>query len=272
LKPWRTIYGVDFSGARDAGRKIWVTRGTVKGGVLCIDDCLRGNALPGSGDDRRATLKALRAYILSEPSGAFGLDFPFGLPRDLADCPGLVEFIVAFPNKYRDPETFRKSCLSLAQGREKRRKTEGKAKTPFSPYNLRIYKQTFFGISAVLNPLMRNDLVRILPVQKPSAKKPVVLEICPASTLRRLSLYGSRYKGAGSEHRKARAQILQEIVGTHRVHFQKPKVAEALVENKGGDALDSVIAAIAVHGALSRRLRLTEEDKQIYGVEGYVYF
>jgi len=272
LKPRRTICGVDFSGARDAGRKMWMTKGTVKEGVLCIDHCLRGNELPGSGDDRTASLKALRAYILSEPNGAFGLDFPFGLPRDLAGSRGLVEFLVAFPEKYEGPEKFRESCLSSGKGREKRRKTEEQAKTPFSPYNLRIYKQTFFGISAVLNPLIRNDLVRIMPVQKPSAKKPVVLEICPASTLKRLSLYGHRYKGATSEHRKARAQVLREILGTHRMRLEKPGVAKAVVENRGGDALDSVIAAIAVHRALSRRLKPTEEDRQIYGIEGYVYF
>lgn len=272
MNPGRWIYGVDFSGARDAGRKIWMTKGSVKYGVLCIDDCLRGNELPGSSDERTASLKALRAYILSEPSGAFGLDFPFGLPRDLTDSRDLVEFLVAFPDKYESPGEFRKSCLSSAKGQEKRRKTEGQAKTPFSPYNLRIYKQTFFGISAVLNPLIRHDLARILPVQKPSAKKPVVLEVCPASTLKRLGLYGHRYKGATAEHRKARAQILREILDKHRIRLEKPGVAKAVVQNKGGDALDSLVAAIAVLGALGRRLKLTLEDKQIYGTEGYVYF
>ena len=29
------IYGIDFSGAQDAGKKIWIAEGVVKGEILC---------------------------------------------------------------------------------------------------------------------------------------------------------------------------------------------------------------------------------------------
>jgi len=176
--------------------------------VLCISDCLRGSDLPGSGMDRMRSLNALKEYIRSKPTGAFGLDFPFGLSRDLVKHKSLIEFLVAFPNEHKSPEKFRDWCLTSAGGREKRRRTEGQAKTPFSPYNLRIYKQTFYGISAVLSPLVHRDLARILPVQKPSSQRPLLLEICPASTLKRLRLYGPKYKGPAPDHRNPESRRL----------------------------------------------------------------
>jgi hypothetical protein len=35
------IYGIDFSGAKDAGKKIWIAKGIVKGETLLIEDCFR---------------------------------------------------------------------------------------------------------------------------------------------------------------------------------------------------------------------------------------
>ena len=37
----RLIYGIDFSGAQDAGKKIWIAKGVVKGDSLLIEDCFR---------------------------------------------------------------------------------------------------------------------------------------------------------------------------------------------------------------------------------------
>jgi hypothetical protein len=272
LNSGRAIYGVDFSGALDAGKKIWVTRGAENNGVLCIKDCLRGSHLPGSSVDRMRSLHALREYIRWRPTGAFGLDFPFGLPGDLVQHKSLIEFLVAFPGEYKSPEKFRDLCLCKAGGREKKRKTEAQAKTPFSPYNLRIYKQTFFGISAVLSPLICNDLARIHPVQRPSTRKPLLLEICPASTLKRLRLYGSKYKGRGLGHRKERASILRHLEERCPVRFDPPGLYRTVMEDTGGDALDSVIAATAVHRALNTKSTFSEGDKKVLDMEGYVYF
>ena len=35
------IYGIDFSGAQDAGKKIWIAEGVVKGDSLLIEDCFK---------------------------------------------------------------------------------------------------------------------------------------------------------------------------------------------------------------------------------------
>ena len=35
MHPPQHIYGIDFSGAKDAGKKIWIAKGIVKGEILC---------------------------------------------------------------------------------------------------------------------------------------------------------------------------------------------------------------------------------------------
>jgi len=35
MHPPHHIYGIDFSGAQDAGKKIWTSKGIVKGEILC---------------------------------------------------------------------------------------------------------------------------------------------------------------------------------------------------------------------------------------------
>jgi len=41
------VFGVDFSGARDAGKRIWIAAGSVVDGVLRIAACLRAAQGPG---------------------------------------------------------------------------------------------------------------------------------------------------------------------------------------------------------------------------------
>ena len=55
------IYGIDFSGAQDAGKKIWIAEGVVKGGSLLIEDCFRARDLQDSGNELDICLPALKA-------------------------------------------------------------------------------------------------------------------------------------------------------------------------------------------------------------------
>jgi hypothetical protein len=80
---YRRVYGIDFSGARDAGNRIWIASGVVDEDTLLIEACYRARELPGSARDRGRCLEALRCFIAEEMGAAFGLDFPFGLPREL---------------------------------------------------------------------------------------------------------------------------------------------------------------------------------------------
>jgi hypothetical protein len=132
----RQVYGVDFSGAADAGRRIWITRGVIDGGdCLRIEDCHRGADLPGSGMERDRCLAALRDFIVKERAGAFGLDFPFGLPRRLVEEASWLEFVLSFPKRHHSPEAFREACRAATGGAELKRVTDRETGTPFSPYN-----------------------------------------------------------------------------------------------------------------------------------------
>ena len=42
---YRRIYGIDFSGAKDAGKKIWIASGTVEQDGLLIEECYRAGSL-----------------------------------------------------------------------------------------------------------------------------------------------------------------------------------------------------------------------------------
>ena len=44
-----SVYGVDFSGARDAGEKIWIASGVIEADTLRIDACQQAGNLPRSG-------------------------------------------------------------------------------------------------------------------------------------------------------------------------------------------------------------------------------
>ena len=265
----RQVYGVDFSGAKNAGKKIWVASGVMDGDALRIKDCYWAEDLPGSGRSRDRCLAALRDFIKREQTAVFGLDFPFGLPLDLVKKYGCWEdFVLSFPDRYSDSKEFREDCHRAGGGRELKRVTDQKSCTPFSPYNLRLYRQTYFGIRDVLHPLVRNQLAYVLPMQSALPGKPWILEVCPASTLKQEALY-QPYKGRSEEHRKAREHILKEI--EEKALSIPPELRSAIVADREGDALDSVVAAFATFRTLYSPAGLVPKDNDTYKVEGYVY-
>ena len=266
----RRIYGVDFSGAKQAGRQIWVTAGGTEGQALRIDDCRRGDTLPGSSRQRGQCLVALRALIAGESHGAFGFDFPFGLPATLVDEESWESFVLAFPDLYEGADGFREACREAGAGSEFKRVTDRDSQTPFSPYNLRLYRQTYYGIGEVLHPLVRDQVGWVLPMQKPLPDRPWVLEVCPASTLKAQDLYAA-YKGGERQKRETREGILQSLVEKGLLVAPDRAMRAMLVGDAGGDALDSVIAALATAGALRRPDGLVPSGDDNYAVEGYVY-
>ena len=271
MHPPHHIYGIDFSGAQDAGKKIWIAEGVVKTDSLLIEDCFRARDLQDSGNELYKCLPALKDFMKENQDAAFGLDFPFGLPEVLVEQESWKEFIIAFPNLYDSPDHFRETCFSNAGNRELKRKTDEEAETPFSPYNLWIFKQTYYGISEILHPLIQNNHACVLPMQKPAPKKPWIIEICPASTLQSLKLYHLQYKGKTAQHRHNRWEILQEIVRIGPMHIDQPEIYRKIIEDTGGDALDSVIAAIATFRSLKNNAKPPEDWKDFWTIEGYVY-
>jgi len=271
MHPPQHIYGIDFSGAQDAGKKIWIAEGVVKTDLLLIEDCFMARDLQGSGNELDICLLALKDFIKENQDAAFGLDFPFGLSYVLVKQESWKEFIIAFPNLYDGPDHFRQTSFSNAGNRELKRKTDEEAETPFSPYNLRIFKQTYYGISEILHPLIQNNHACVLPMQKPAPKKPWIIEICPASTLQSLKLYHLQYKGRTDQHRHNRWEILQEIVRIGPIHIDQPEICRKIIEDTGGDALDSVIAAMATFRALKNNVPPPKEWRDFWNIEGYVY-
>lgn len=264
----RQVYGIDFSGAKDAGKKIWIARGVMDRGGLRIEDCRQAEALLDSGRSRDQCLAALQDFIRREETAIFGLDFPFSLPRVLIQQGSWESFVLSLPDDYPSPEAFRDACLAAAGGRELKRVTDQKSCTPFSPYNLRLYRQTYYGIRCVLRPLVQDQLACVLPMQSALPGKPWVLEVCPASTLKQEALY-QPYKGRREAHRKAREHILREI---EEEGLSIPAELQAeIVADREGDALDSVIAAFATFRALHNPAGLVPEGKDVYKIEGYVY-
>jgi hypothetical protein len=74
------IFGIDFTGAQDAGNKIWISRGVQDGSRLLIRECFRARRdLPNSGRGLDLCLPALVNLVTSNRNAAFGFDFPFGL-------------------------------------------------------------------------------------------------------------------------------------------------------------------------------------------------
>lgn len=267
----RQVYGVDFSGAKNAGKKIWIARGVVDGDALRIEDCRRAEALPGSGKSRDRCLAALRDFMGRKETAVFGLDFPFGLPRVLIKQDSWEVFVLSFPDDYTSPEAFRRVCRETAGGRELKRVTDRESQTPFSPYNLRLYRQTYFGIRDVLHPLVRDRLACVLPMQSALPDRLWILEICPASTLKRENLYLRGYKRGTDEGYRARVRILEGIEATGFLCVPSSAVRSAVQDDRHGDALDSIVAAFATFRALRNPASLAPKGDDAYKLEGYVY-
>ena len=263
----RRIHGIDFSGAVDAGRRIWIASGVIANGGVRIEECRRAEDQPGSGRHRDRCLVALRDFIAGERDCAFGLDYPFGLPSTLLTEQSWEDFIVSFPQRYASAEAFRKACQARARGAELRRVTDRESRTPFSPYNLRVYRQTYFGIREILHPLVREHLACVPPMQRLLPGRSWIFEICPASLLKREKLY-LPYKGRSERHRAARARILRKMEKLVPLSFLAQALRSALILDPGGDALDSVLAACGVFRALRQPGAGTDSA---YALEGYVY-
>ena len=175
-------------------------------------------------------------------------------------------FIAGFARRYETPENFKDSCFQAAGGVELKRRTDRECHTPFSAYNLRLFKQTFYGIRDVLSPLVERGTARVLPMQKPAPGKPSVFEICPASTLRIEGLSLS-YKGASPEHLEGRRLILKSL-GPQVV--VPGDIAQKAFDDHKGDAIDSIIAALAAPRALADEPDSHPRDRD-YLLEGRVY-
>jgi hypothetical protein len=263
------FFGVDFSGAADAGRRIWIAEIAAEPDALRVLSCCPAVELPGAPRGRDEAHAALVAHIAGAGEATFGLDFPFSLPTQLLDAESWTDFATQLAARFPDALAFQRDCARKADNRELRRDTDRAAKVPWCAYNLRLYRQTWHGIRDVLAPLVAADAARVCPMQPPTPGKPVLLEICPASALKRLGLYRSHggYKTmAGTAERAA----LLEAVTAHWRLAVPPAIRDRIIANSGGDALDSVIAAAVAADVTRRGLSFHAADRT-QALEGMVY-
>jgi hypothetical protein len=263
--------GIDFSGAAQAGNAIWIAEGVLENGALHIGDCRTAAALPGSGSARERCLPALVDFIARKGRAVIGCDFPFSLPAQMIAAPRWHAFALEFGERFADSAAFRDDCVKHGGGRELRRACDRDSRVPFAAYNLRVYRQTFHGIRDVLAPLVRGDHALVLPMDQVRDDRPWVIETCPASTLKSAGLYGS-YKGPGAATKAARRRILAGLLRRGWLAPLPRAICKVAVDNSGGDALDSIIAAAATARAHCAGAFVNGPCDPFEWIEGRVYF
>lgn len=260
------VAGVDFSGAREAGKNIWIAEGAVTPDGVKIEALARAADLPGGANAFEPAMTALVDHVATLTEHVIGFDFPFSLPASLLTQDTWPSFARGFAADYTNPDQFRDHCRAQTGGRELKRATDTEARVPWCVYNLRLYRQTWAGIRHVLYPLVEQHGARVIPLQKPLAGKPLIAEICPASTLKAEGLYVP-YKGRGEELRAARAVILRSVTRRGLLSPVRGKLRETILDNTGGDALDAVLSAIA-----AARIDNSKPRNDLDRIECRVYF
>lgn len=275
---FETVFGVDFSGAKLAGRNTWVARleparrGPARLAELACLERLCGTA------ERGPALEHLVGLIVTSQQALWALDFPFGLPVEVMDpgarWPAQFDFLHGWGE---DAYGAGVECLRRAQAlggpNHIRRLTDIEARAPFDCYHYRIIYQTFYGMRDVLGRLAGTRQTAILPFhyrRLPTARR-VLVEACPSSTLKRLGLPHQNYKQPEGgplvpRRRRTRHAILAGLAGHVRIGDPYHRV---IMRNGGGDALDAVIAAVgglqawqaADHRHIARHPRYPREGR-----------
>lgn len=275
-----TVFGVDFSGARLAARTIWVARLQRAGRrrapwtlaeLTCLERCC-GTA------ERAPALDHLVRWIAGSRGALWALDFPFGLPVEvLSDGHGWRDQLAWVAGWGEDAYGLGVECLRRARAlggpQHIRRATDTEARAPFDCYHYRIIYQTFYGMRDVLGPLAGRRRTAILPFQyrRLAGAERVLVEACPASTLKRLGLPHQNYKQPeGGPLSPRRLRTRRTILGG-LAQFVTLGTADrrAIMRNGGGDALDAVLAAVggiqawasADHREIARHARYRREGR-----------
>jgi hypothetical protein len=276
------IYGVDFSGARDAGSKIWIASAAVEAGGngLRIERCYPVADAIGT-TERAPALEYLREFIARERRAVIGLDFSFGVPRAVADAPDWRAFACdfTFENVEEMVDTYVTRAREYTDGERTYLKRATDAATgASSPYGFVVVAQTLYGVRDVLRPLVCNERVSVLPMDDPSDsndpddERPWLCEIYPAATLRDLGLPNEKYKNDG-KYPEARERRERIVAGLRDAGVTvTDDIAATAIADAGGDALDSVVAALAVFRALDDgRLAAGTTPDERTGPEGHIY-
>jgi hypothetical protein len=141
------IYGVDFSGARLAGRTTWVAR--LEPGEDCphrLTELACLERLCGTAE-RGPALAHLVGRIRTSEGALWALDFPFGLPVEVMEPGAAWPAQLAFLRDWGDDAyAAGVECLRRARAlggpNHIRRLTDDEARATFDSYHYRIIYQT----------------------------------------------------------------------------------------------------------------------------------
>jgi hypothetical protein len=253
LLPYTYFFGIDYSASREANKKIWITESIFKNEKLYITNLYSLYEISS-----KYTLEDCNTYlvnmVLNSKGGIFGFDFSFSIPEIFIGESSWKEFIISFPEKWSSPQNFRNDLKTRFLGKEIKRNTEIESKVPFSSYNLWIYKQTYYGINYIINPLLRTKKVNFLPFNGINLKKINLVESCPASFLKRISKnkdLSKYYKGKGEKHQNNRIELLGLLSKSYSFEFEKKEFIEKIYKNTEGDAIDSLICCLSTYKSVS---------------------
>jgi hypothetical protein len=287
----RRVFGVDFSAAPDAGRRIWVCRGHPGADGVRIESIDRLCDLPGGAVKLQPALRSLVSKVLESPRSAWGFDFPFSLPRTIAealtlplegDWSRLLEAVARLPGAGE----LRRRALEAGRGRQLWRRTDAEAATGLSPYDRRVHGQTFHGLTGILWPLRGSPEIAVLPfdpLPEPGAEKlpfnraaskkmphVYLMEVRPPAVLVALG-YPRGYRGSGEAEVAGRRRILRSLIDDGLVRPAARGVRTRILDDGSGHALDAVLAAVGAWRGYRLYAHATLRDDPFYATEGFVY-
>jgi hypothetical protein len=274
------VYGVDFSGAKLAGRNTWVARVEPRRRgrpVLVALDRLE--ALCGTAE-RRPALAHLVELVAASESALWGCDFPFGLPLELfptgTPWPDHFTFLGEWGEEaYACGLECVRRATEMFQRKHIRRATDGEARAPFDAFHYRMIYQTFYGMRDVIGPLRRTPGTAVLPFQYrklPRARR-VLVECCPGSVLKKLGLPHQNYKqpaGGPLTRRRLRTRHVLHDALDQLVKIDD-RFRRVMMRNPGADALDAVIAAVGAARAVAAADHAAIARHHRYPREGHLY-
>ena len=265
------VHGIDFSGSTEPGEDVWLTTGEWDGHRLRVTDARPASeAFDASG--REAVLAGLRAFV--REGDVTGLDFSFGLPRVIP--PESVDSWAESLRWVRE-QGYADALAAQADWKDRARASDADSvelkratDSPVgasSPYSFITRYQTFHGMRDVLWPLVEDEAVAVQPMV--DSDGPTLVEAYPAGTLRALGLPDTKYKD-DAKYPDAPAKRERILAGLVEWGAEVPaSIRGRLLGDPDGDALDSLVAAVATARAVASGFAVDGERYE--PVEGYIY-
>lgn len=241
------VYGIDWSGAKRAGDKIWVA--TIDREQKAVIDVRR----PWSSQMNPDVTAAVSDWISLLESGWVGLDSPLGLASiDRTELIGTTnadpfDWSAELVRLYPDRDAFVTAAVEARLIGRHRRKTDAGLLAPFPPLLFQLIHQTYAALSLVSR--LDRSRVRILPWEHACARPVTLIETCPAVVLKTAGLSNRGYKlKANSE--AVRGSLIRSVLKESGLNADG-WVHDIIRQDREGDALDAILCAIAASNAMT---------------------